>query len=273
MNHAMSHQEAERRNRLLWDELADVHLESYKEIVMLRAGDEVLDEIELRELGDVSGRSMLHLQCHIGSDTLAWARHGAVMTGVDFSEKSLACAQLLFDELGQQATFVHSNVFEVRDVLKGKFDIVYTSKGVLCWLKDLPEWGRIIAHYLKPGGTFYLMETHPYAAALEEHEGQITFDYPYFHQRAPMEWSSDDPDYADENYVPSNPSFEWQWSVSDILHALLDAGLKIELVGEYDRLFFKMLPSMTSEDGRWFKLPGYETKIPLLLTVRARKPA
>jgi len=272
MTNPMSHSEAEQQNQALWDELAAVHMRSYREVAMLRDGKEVLDKVELRELGDVAGKTMLHLQCHIGTDTLAWARRGAIVTGVDFSDRSLTCAKQLFEELDESAQFVHSNIFELKEHHEGLYDIVYTSKGVLCWLKDLPEWGRIIAHYLKPGGIFYLMETHPFVAALEEHDGQIAFDYPYFHQKAPIKWGGADPDYADASYIPSNPSFEWQWSVSDILSALLDAGLQVDLVKEYDRLFFGMLPSMTSEDGRWYRLPGYEQKIPLLLTVRARKP-
>lgn len=273
MNETSNHHEAELRNRALWDEIAPVHLKAYNEVALLREGCEVLDDIELREVEDVDGKSLLHLQCHIGSDTLAWARHGAVVTGVDFSAESIACANQLSEELGLPGTFIHSNIYDVRAVHEGQYDIVYTSKGVLCWLKDLQEWGRIIAHYLKPGGIFYLMESHPIIMALEEEKsGELSFAYPYFHKVAPTEWAAGDPDYADGEYVPEHGSSEWEWTVSDIVNALIEAGLQLEFINEYEKLFFRMFPSMTTEDDRWFRLPKYSKKLPLLLTLRARKP-
>jgi len=270
----LSPREAEARNRDLWDELADVHLKAYQEVAMLRDGAEVLDEIELEDVGDVRGKSMLHLQCHIGTDSLAWVRHGAIVTGLDFSEKSIVCADRLCDELGLEARFVHSNLYDAREAIDGTFDIVYTSKGVLCWLRDIEEWGRIIAHFLKPGGVFYLMETHPFLNVLEEEPpGELAFAYRYFHGDDPTVWDQDDPDYADGNYVPRNPSYEWEWTVSDIVGSLLNAGLRVEHLGEYEKLFFKMYPSMTAEDGRWFRFPKYAGQLPLLMTMRARKPS
>jgi len=273
MSQTSNHHEAELQNQALWDEIAPVHLESYKEVALLREGLEVLDEIELREVGDVAGKSLLHLQCHIGSDTLAWARHGAIVTGVDFSAESVACANQLSQELELPATFIHSNIYDVRAIHDGEYDIVYTSKGVLCWLKDLQEWGRIIAHYLKPGGVFYMMESHPIIMALEEKKpGELSFAYPYFHKDSPTEWEPGDPDYADGEYIRKNGSAEWEWTVSDILNALIGAGLQLEFVNEYEKLFFQLFPSMTTEDGRWFRLPNYAKRLPLLMTLRARKP-
>ena len=272
MSSFLKHHEAERRNRAMWDELAPVHLQAYREVALLREGKEVLDEIELQEVGDVQGKSLLHLQCHIGTDTLAWAMHGANVTGVDFSEESIVCARELAGELGLDATFVHSNIYDLRDVLPGTFDIVYTSKGVLCWLKDLSEWGRIIAHYLKPGGVFYIMESHPTMMALEETEaGQLAFTYPYFHKETPTEWAAGDPDYADRDYIRKNGSAEWEWSLGEIVNALLDAGLRLEFIHEYEKLFFQLFPSMTTDDGRWYRMPQYARKLPLLMTLRAKK--
>ena len=274
MNHSAKHYEAEQQNRALWNELAPIHLKAYKEVALLREGAEILDDIELREVGPVQGKSMLHLQCHIGSDSLAWARHGAKVTGVDFSEQSIACARQLSNELKIPATFIHSNIYDIHAVLEDQYDIVYTSKGILCWLKNLQEWGRIIAHYLNPGGVFYLMESHPILMALkEEKPSEVSFSYPYFHKDAPTAWPAGDPDYADADYVATNGSEEWEWAVSDIVNALIDAGLQLEFVNEYEKLFFKLFPSMTTEDDRWFTLPKYTRKLPLLLTLRARKPS
>jgi len=270
---ARSHRDAESANRDFWDEVAPVHLEAYKEVAMLREGREVLDEIELQEVGDVAGKSMLHLQCHIGTDTLAWERHGAAVTGLDFSGESIACAERLRDELGLGARFVQSNIYDARSVLEEAYDIVYTSKGVLTWLRDIVEWGRVVAHFLKPGGLFYLMEMHPFLNVLEmETAGDLTFKYRYFHQPEAIVWE-DDADYANPDYIAKTASHEWDWTVSDIVNALLDAGLELDFVHEYEKLFFKLFSTMTTDDGRWFTLPDYAGKLPLLLTMRARKPA
>jgi SAM-dependent methyltransferase len=268
----LPHDEAETKNRALWDEIAPVHFDAYREVALLRQGAEILDEIELREIGDVRGRTMLHLQCHIGTDTLAWERHGAIVTGLDFSSESIACAERLKAELGLHAWFVHANVYDARSVVDERFDLVYTSRGVLCWLRDLEEWGRIVAHFLKPGGVFYLMESHPILNALEERpSGELSFAHGYFHRSAPTVWADQGADYASD-YVPRNPSYEWTWTVGDVVNALVGAGLRIELLNEYDRLFFRLFPGMESEDGRWFRLPALGDRLPLLLTIRARKP-
>jgi SAM-dependent methyltransferase len=248
-------------------------MKAYKEVALLRAGSEILDEIELREIGEVRGKTMLHLQCHIGTDSLAWVRRGAIVTGLDYSSESIACAERLKTELGLQARFVRANVYDARSAIDEEFDLVYTSKGVLCWLRNLDEWGRIVAHFLKPGGTFYMMESHPILNALEEKPaGELFFAHHYFHRDEPTVWDDDGPDYADADYVPQHASYEWDWTVADIVNALLGAGLRIELLNEYDRLFFRRFPSMETEDGRWFRLPGSSDKLPLLLTIRARKP-
>jgi SAM-dependent methyltransferase len=262
----------EQSNQALWDEIAPVHARAYEEMTLLREGGIALDEIELREIGEVSGKKMLHLQCHIGTDTLSWARLGAAVTGVDFSAESLAYARKLQQELGLPATFLQSNVYDLRTVLEGQFDIVYTSRGVLCWLRDLEEWGRIVAHFLRPGGTFYIIESHPFAHVMEGTPGgALAITYPYFHAPDPTRWDAGEGDYADATYVTRNPSYEWQWSMGDILNAVIDAGLQIEFLHEYDRLFFKLYPEMVEGPPRWYRLPQYAGKLPLVFTLRAKK--
>lgn len=266
------HRQAEEANRRLWDEMARVHLRAYQEVQLLRDGAEILDEIELREVGSVRGKRLLHLQCHIGTDTLAWARRGAIVTGVDFSGEAIRCAEALRDELGLDARFVHANVYDLPNVLPEEFDIVYTSRGVLCWLRDLDAWARVVARFLSPGGLFYLMESHPVLNALEERPpGELAFVHPYFHRPEPVRWEAGGPDYADPSHHLGHPSHEWIWSLSDVVNAVLTAGLRIEFLNEHDRLFFRLLPSMTSADGRWYRLPQYADKVPLLFTLRARK--
>lgn len=264
------HRRAEDANRALWDEMARVHVRAYDEVRLLREDGEVLDEIELREVGEVRGKSLLHLQCHIGTDTLAWARRGAIATGVDFSPQAIAFAEQLREELGLEATFIQSNIYDLPSVLSCQFDIVYASRGVLCWLRDLDDWARVIARFLVPGGIFYLMESHPILNALEERDpALLSFANPYFHRAEPMYWESGGFDYADSSHHLEHPSYEWTWTISDVINALLGAGLVLEFLNEYDRLFFRLYPSMLSDDGRWYRLPQYPGMLPLLFTLRA----
>lgn len=273
MTGAERHREAEDANRIWWDSLASVHARAYKEVQLLREGKEILDEIELREVGDVRGKSLLHLQCHIGTDTLAWARsNGAIVTGVDFSAEAITWAEQLRDELGLQARFIHSNVYDLPPVLSGEFDIVYSSRGVLCWLRDLHEWASIVGHFLSPGGIFYLMESHPVVHALEEvSPGVLSFVNPYFHLAEATRWEVGGGDYADPSHTVEHPSYEWTWALSDVVNALIGAGLSIEFLNEYDRLFFRLFPSMLTEDGRWYRLAQYPGMLPLIFTLRAQK--
>jgi SAM-dependent methyltransferase len=266
-------EDAEQSNQKLWDELAPVHMKSYESVELLRGGGIALDEIELREVGDVRGKRMLHLQCHIGTDTLSWARQGAVVTGIDFSKESIEHARRLQEELGIDATFIHANVYDCPSILEEQFDIVYTSRGVLCWLKNLDEWARISAGYLKPGGFFYLLESHPICNIFEDTRGgELRIMYPYFHSEEPTCWDDDSPDYSDGAYVAKNLPYEWTWSVGDIINALLKAGLTLEFFNEYDVEFFKRFPGMMKCEDGWYRLPEYSGKLPLMFTLKARMP-
>jgi SAM-dependent methyltransferase len=150
-------------NQKRWDQLADEHERSaFYDLAGFKAGKDRLRSIELAELGQVSGKSLLHLQCHFGLDTLAWARRGATVTGVDFSPKAISLARSLSEELQIPAQFYCTDIYDLPQVLAGEFDIVFTSYGVLHGLPDLARWGEIIAHYLKPGGIFYIVEDYPF---------------------------------------------------------------------------------------------------------------
>src|SRR5436853_4157193 len=144
-----------RANRDRWNELAPLHARSaFYDVAGFKAGKTSLRPLELAEVGDVAGKALLHLQCHFGMDTLSWARLGAQVTGIDFSDKAIAIAQNLSQELNLDTTFICTELYNLPDVLDaaGAFDIIYTSYGAVGWLPDLQPWGSIIAHYLKPGG-------------------------------------------------------------------------------------------------------------------------
>ena len=209
----------------------------------------------LADLGDVTGRKLLHLQCNAGLDTLSWARLGAAVTGVDFSREAVETARSLAIDNKIPAHFVCSDIFCLSEELNGSFDIVYTSQGVLCWLSDLGWWGRLIARLLKPGGVFYIMEEHPFAATLDGAEFRLRPDYPYMHLSTP--------DHED------GETYQWFWSLSDVVNSLIEACLSIGFLREYDYTFYQRTPYMESEDGRWWRIPGY--KLPLMFTLMAHK--
>lgn len=257
-------------NRALWNEWAAIHEKSeFYDVAGFKAGKLSLHSIEIEELGDVSGKTLLHLQCHFGLDTLSWVRLGARVTGVDFSEKAIALARSLSQELSIPATFICADIYELPKLLAQKFDIVFTSAGVLCWLPDLQRWTQIISHFLKPGGIFYIREFHPFALVFDDRENltDLRVAYPYFHApeplRCPVKGS-----YADRSATVSQTvAYEWVHSLSDILNALISAGLKIEFLHEFPYCTFQMLPFMEqSEDGHW----RLKQNLPLMFSLKAR---
>ena len=244
-------------NKRRWNELVDIHAASEEyDLEGFLAGKNSLHRIELEKLGDVSGKSLLHLQCHFGLDTISWARLGAKATGVDFSETAIELAREIARHAGVDAEFVCSNVYDLPENLVGEFDIVFTSYGVLCWLNDMDEWARIIAHYLKPGGVFLLVESHPFMWVFDDESEELKQRYSYWHSDEPLSWEEDGT-YADEKAkVTNKKSYEWQHTVSDILNALINAGLTIDEIGEYPELVWGYVPASKRVDKEWFRIPG-----------------
>ena len=175
-------------NQNAWNQKTAIHQKSdFYNLPAFKNGKSSLMKTELEELGDVKGKSILHLQCHFGMDSLSWARRGAQVTGVDFSTEAIALARSLNDELGLDARFIRSNIYDLPNVLEGEFDIVFTSYGVLCWLGDLPAWAALVSRYLKSGGTFYMVEFHPAAMMFEFESGKMGIEYSYFFEPQPFE--------------------------------------------------------------------------------------
>ena len=261
-----------KNNKDLWNEITPIHAKSeFYNLEGFKAGQSsLIYPVEIEEMGDVSGKSLLHLQCHFGMDTLFWARRGAKVTGVDFSEKAIDLARSLSKELEIEADFVSSDIYDLPENLSGQFDIVYTSGGVLCWLPDLERWGEIIAHFLKPGGFFYILEGHPFMMVFDDSPGvtEPKVERSYFHAPEPTQWDPEG-DYAEPDAVVTHGSYEWSHSMGDIIDALIQAGLKIEFLHEYPEIFYKCLPFMESDDGRSWRIPG--DKIPLIFTLKASR--
>lgn len=260
-----------RANRELWDELTPIHARSeFYDVEGFKSGRCALSSIELEEVGDVSGKSLLHLQCHFGMDTLSWARLGAKAVGVDFSDKAIALARALSQETGIRAKFVCSDIYELLDVLDEKFDIVFTSAGVLCWLPDLKRWAEIISHFLRPAGFFYIFDSHPFSLVFDDSAGvtELKITQSYFSGPEPTRWEGEG-DYADPNAEVTHGSYEWTHSLGSIINALIEAGLRIEFLHEFPVLFFCSYPFMEQDRDGWWRLRG--DKVPLTFSVKASR--
>lgn len=268
-------------NRANWDARAPIHASSrFYDVPGFVAGRSALRDFELAEVGDVSGRTLLHLQCHIGTDTLSWARLGATVIGLDFSGPALETARSIAEQIGAtDARFVESDVYEAATALEGRtFDIVYTGLGALCWLPDIERWARTAASLVAPGGFLYLAEFHPFSDILADDGKTVELDY---FSTEPRTWTEGETytDYtagpADTDGVPLNEhtvSVDWQHGLGDVVSALIAADLRIELLHEHDYTLFPRFPHLLVEGDR-YRLPPDQPRIPMIYSIRASKPA
>jgi SAM-dependent methyltransferase len=267
-----------RENQALWDEWAAIHERSaFYDLEGFKRGGHRLGDEELAEIGDVTGKELLHLQCHFGIDTLSWARLGARVTGADFSGVAIELARSLADELGfPDARFVRSDVYHLPEILEGDFDIVYTSRGVLGWLPDIRRWADVVAHFVRPGGIFFVQEIHPILQAFEDEgvaPGELRLRYPYWEHPAPLSFPVQG-SYADPTApMVATAEHGWDHGLGEIVTALIDAGLRIESLREYPFLDWKTDFLVEGADGRW-RLPADSPgELPLSFSIRATKPA
>lgn len=256
-------------NRALWNEKTAVHTASeFYNQAAFKAGASSLNRIELEEIGDVQGKSLLHLQCHFGQDTLSWARMGANATGIDLSDTGIQEAQQLNDELGLNARFVRSNVYDLKENLKGQFDVVFTSYGVVGWLPDLNRWAEIIAHFLKPGGTFYIAEFHPVIWMFDNDFTHIK--YPYLNTHQPIV-EEQEGTYADRSAPLKHTEYSWNHGLSEVVNALISHGLQLEFLHEYTFSPYNCFSNLVQgEDGN-YRIKGMEDLLPMLYTIKAKK--
>ena len=261
-------------NKALWDEWTTINMRSefYRLEEFKDPNDNRLRDYEIAHVGNVTNKDLLHLQCHFGLDTLSWARLGANATGVDFSTEGVVQARALAQELGLEATFVESNVYDLPDNLEGTFDIVYTSRGVLGWLPELDGWARVIAHFLKPGGFFYITEMHPALWPFDDQgTQQLEVVYPYFSRDEPLRWPTRG-SYADESAHVDQPyEYAWPHPLSEIINSLIRHGLRIDFLEEYPFLEWPA-PFLVETDDRTHVLrPEQKGEIPLFFALKASK--
>ena len=261
-------------NQKRWDQLTNEHEKSaFYDLEGFKAGKDRLRSIELSELGNVEGKALLHLQCHFGLDTLAWARRGALATGMDFSQNAITLAQSLSAELNIPARFYCSDIYELPSVLSGQFDIVFTSYGVLHGLPDLGRWGAIIAGYLKPGGIFYIVEDHPFFRVFRARpEGEFKAGRSYFFSEEPQRIEATG-SYATGDQGAAGVSYVWDHSLGEIINSLVGAGLAIEFLHEFPYAARAKFPFMEQGEDGWWQLPPHQHgTIPFLFSLQARKP-
>ena len=261
-------------NRANWNERTHVHAASdFYDVAGFKAGRMTLNRFERAGVGDVLGKSLLHL--HFGLDTLSWARLGAKATGIDLSDDAIRLARKLNDEVGLDARFIRSDIYDLPQVLDGEFDIVYTAMGVLAWLPDLEAWAEVVSRYLKPDGLFYLLEIHPLSQVFDDEttlnlRHDLKVRYGYFPDPQGMSFPGGAPSYAGNKPIES-PCHEWQHSIGEILTALLHAGLRLTSFAEHPATLYRQFPGMTrGDDGLW-RLPFDRDFLPLVFELTATK--
>jgi SAM-dependent methyltransferase len=255
-------------NRRLWDGWTEIHRDSpFYDVDAFRAGASSLNSIELEAVGEVAGTDLIHLQCHFGLDTLSWARRGARVTGVDFSDRAIALARELSVELEIPAEFHCLEVTELPPEWSDRFDVAFTSYGVLPWLPDLGAWAESIARVLRPGGAFHLVEFHPFSSMLDD-TGRIR--HPYFHTGEPDRYQVEG-SYADPSAPFRHDAYEWAHSLSEIHQAIRAAGLEILDFKEYPFSPYGCYPYLEeSEPGRW-TVRESPVPFPLVFSIHATK--
>lgn len=263
-------------NKARWDEVVALHAASpFYQVKEFLAGGKSLSKIEQRELGSVAGKRLVHLQCHFGLDTLTLARMGATVTGLDFSDRALAEARSLAEQAGIEARFVLGNLYDAPKLLGQRHDVAFVSWGAINWLPDIEGWARVVAAVLEPGGFLYMIEGHPYANVLEQRlpTDPVVPTYPYWHKPEPLVFESDVTYTGEDTKVQHTKMHEWIHTISDIVNALLAAGLRLEFLNEHPRLAWKLFPSMvedTEEEGFYVMPPGFPA-IPLAFSLKAVK--
>ncbi len=255
-------------NKQLWNKRVFIHVNSqFYDLASFKAGKTTLNKIELTALPNVKGKSLLHLQCHFGMDTLSWAREGATVTGMDFSEVAINTAENLAKEIKAKANFICSDVYDLPQKLNRKFDIVFTSYGVTGWLPDLDKWATVVAHFLKPGGIFFIVEFHPLLWMMDD---EFSFlKYSYFNDEV-IETASHGT-YADRQANISSVEYGWNHSLDEVLGSLLKNNLQIMDFKEYPYSSYNCFNTMVKGSDGMYRIKGLENKLPIMYSLKAIK--
>ncbi len=253
-------------NRKWWNKATPVHAASkFYDLKSFKKGKTSLQSIEIQEAGSVRGKTLLHLLCHFGMDTLSWGRRGAVVTGVDLSDSSIRLAKKLSRETKIPAKFICSDIYDLPKILNAKFDIVFASYGVLLWLPDIKKFAKLINRFLADGGMFYIVDLHPFTNMLSD---DFKFFYKYFDKGPYVENSGT---YTDWNKAHGT-TYEWNHTISEVINALVGEGLKIEYMHEFPFTTYDQFPGLMKQNKKGqYVLKDKKIQIPLLFSLKARK--
>ncbi len=255
-------------NKTTWNEKVRIHANSnmyYLEA--FKKGKSSLMSYEQKALGNVKEKSLLHLQCHFGQDTLSWSRLGAKCVGVDLSDTGINLAKELCEELKLDANFFCCNVLDTSEFVKDEFDIVYTSYGVIGWLPELKPWGKMIAEKLKPGGVFYMVEFHPIVWMFDYLEQKPIMKYGYMQDEVIYEEYNGT--YANQDSKMISKEYGWNHGLSEVVNALTEAGLHIDYLNEHNESPYDVLPDLIKTDSGMYKTK--DQLYPLIFEIKATK--
>lgn len=269
--------EANRRN---WNARVPVHTgpDGYDLDFMVEDADAICEVVafDVDRLGDLTGLDAVHLQCHIGPDTISLARLGANVTGLDLAEDAIAAARDLAERCDADVRFVEANVYDAVEALGATYDLVYTGIGALNWLPDISRWAEIVAALLRPGGRLHLFEGHPVGWCISDDSSadDIRLEYPYFRPDQPLRFE-ETTSYLGSGTVAEPVSYEWSHPLSEVIQGVLDAGLELTRFEEHRVVPWRQFPWFEHLPGTydWSRLPEAQRDIvPLTYTLQARKP-
>lgn len=255
-------------NRNSWNNRTESHLKSeFYDLKGFLNGNSSLNDIELNLLGDLQGKSVLHLQCHFGQDTISISRLGAEVTGVDLSDKAIESAKQLAHETQSNANFICCDIYDLPNHLDKQFDIVYTSYGTIGWLPDLDKWAKVISQFLKPDGQFIFVEFHPVVWMFDDNFE--TIGYRYFNSGAIIETESGT--YADRNAEITQSYVMWNHGLSEVINSLIKNGLEINSLDEFDYSPYNCFNKTIEFEPKKYRIEHLDNKIPMIYSVTATK--
>lgn len=255
-------------NKHSWNNRTETHLKSpFYNLEGFLKGESSLNPIELEILGDIKGKSILHLQCHFGQDSISLSRLGAKVTGIDLSDKAIENARRIAKETNSDAEFICCDLYDLEKHLDKQFDIVFTSYGTITWLPDLDKWGKLISSFLKPRGKFVFVEFHPVVWMFDDNFDKI--GYNYFNVEAIIE--TENGTYADKNANISQSYVTWNHSLSEVISCLIRNSLKLTEIKEYDYSPYDVFSNMIEFQPKRYRIKHLGNKIPMIYSIVARK--
>src|SRR5690606_1409512 len=256
------------KNRDAWNKRAELHINSdFYDVKGFLEGKSSLNPIELRLLGDISDKSILHLQCHFGQDTISLSRLGAEVTGVDLSDKAIALAKELAKKDNSSAKFICCDIYDLPNHLDETFDIVFTSYGTIGWLPDLDKWAKLITRFLNPNGQFIFVEFHPFVWMFDDNLSEITYNY--FKDKPIVEIK--DASYTDGKLPGKLEDVSWNHALSEVINTVIFNGLKINSLDEFDYSHYDIFADSVEHEPGKFRVKKFDNTLPLVYSISATK--